>query len=424
MITNRRDFLKSSMATGSLMTWGLTVPTFLSKTAAAAPEAGKPGAKDTILVVVQLTGGNDGLNTVVPYADENYAKLRPMLKLPTAQLKKINDQIGLHPSLGGLAKLLEDGALGIVQGVGYPNPNQSHFRSMDIWQAGSTAESPLEGWLGRALKGLPAPPSFHLAGTNEISPLALTGAPVRVPTITSLEDFQLRTSPSGGAMEKKEQQAIIEGAAKLHPSPPGGEGTGVRGSGLLDFVQRTAVNTYSSSHRLQEVGKSYQPKVPYPNFPLANRFKLAAQLIDANVGARLFYVSIDGFDTHANQLNTHASLLQQLSDSMTAFYKDMAARGHKDRILMMTFSEFGRRPYENGSKGTDHGAAAPMFLVGAKVKAGPIGKHPSLIDHHMGNLKYTLDFRQIYAAVLDKWLGVSSKEVLGQAFQNAEIFRA
>jgi uncharacterized protein (DUF1501 family) len=408
MTPNRRDFLKTS-----LVTWGLTVPTFLTKTAAAAPEAGKPGAKDTILVVVQLTGGNDGLNTVVPFADENYAKLRPTLKLPTAQLKKVNGQIGLHPGLGGLAKLLEDGALGIVQGVGYPNPNQSHFRSMDIWQAGSTAESPTEGWLGRALKGLPAPPSFHLAGANEISPLALAGAPVRVPTITSLEDFQLRTSPSGGAMEKKEQQAIIEGAVKSASRKPG----------LLDFVQRTAVNTYSSSHRLQEVGKSYQPKVPYPNFALANRLKLVAQLIDANVGARLFYVSLDGFDTHANQLNTHANLLQELSDSMTAFYKDMAARGQKDRILMMTFSEFGRRPYENGSKGTDHGAAAPMFLVGGKVKPGPIGKPPSLTDHHMGNLKHTLDFRQVYAAILDQWLGVSSKEVLGQEFQAAEILK-
>jgi uncharacterized protein (DUF1501 family) len=412
MIANRRDFLKSSLTSGSLVTWGLTVPKFLSKTAAAAPGADKPGAKDTILVVVQLTGGNDGLNTVVPFTDENYAKLRPTLKLPTAQLKKVNDKVGLHPAMGGLAKLLEDGALCIVQGVGYPNPNQSHFRSMDIWQAGSIAETPSEGWLGRALKDLPAPPSFHLASANEISPLALVGAPVRVPTITSLGDFQLRTSPSGGALEKKEQQAIIEGTVKSASS-----------KGLLDFVHRTAVNTYQSSHRLQEVGKNYQPKVPYPNFALANRLKLAAQLIDANIGARLFYVAIDGFDTHANQLNTHANLLQELSDSMTAFYKDMAARGQKDRILMMTFSEFGRRPYENGSKGTDHGAAAPMFLVGGKVRAGLIGKHPSLTDHHMGNLKHTLDFRQIYAAILDQWLGVSSKEVLSQEFQPAEIWK-
>ncbi len=424
MSATRREFLKSSLAGGSLVSLGLTVPGFISRTALAAPLADQKGAKDTILVVVQLTGGNDGLNTVVPFGDAEYAKLRPTLKLPTNQLKKVNDQIGLHPSLDGLSKLLEDQALCIVQGVGYPNPNQSHFRSMDIWQAGNTAETLSEGWLGRALKQLPTPPAFHIAGANEPSPLALAGAPVRVPSIASLDDFQLRTASGSGTLEKQEQRALMEGAARQPRSlSPGGRGQG-EGAGLLDFVQRTAVNTYASSQRLQEIGKNYQPKTPYPNVPLANHLKLAAQLIDADLGARIFYVSIDGFDTHANQLDQHANLLRQLSDSMTAFYKDMAARGHKDRILMMTFSEFGRRPYENGSKGTDHGAAAPMFLVGAKVKAGPVGKHPSLTDHSMGNLKHTLDFRQVYAAVLDKWLGVSSKEVLGQEFKHAEIWKA
>ncbi|HEV3444376.1 MAG TPA: DUF1501 domain-containing protein, partial [Gemmataceae bacterium] len=161
----------------------------------------------------------------------------------------------------------------------------------------------------------------------------------------------------------------------------------------------------------------------YPNTPLASHLKLAAQLIDANFGARIFYVSIDGFDTHANQLNTHANLLRQVSDAMTAFYKDMAARGHKDRILMMTFSEFGRRAHENGSKGTDHGSAAPMLLVGGKVKAGVVGEHPSLIKLSMDNLVHHTDFRQVYAAVLDKWLGISSKEVLGDSFKPLDVLR-
>ena len=164
--------------------------------------------------------------------------------------------------------------------------------------------------------------------------------------------------------------------------------------------------------------------LPYPQSPLANKLKLAAQLIDAELGARIFYVSIDGFDTHANQLPAHANLLQQVSGAMTAFYKDMAARGHKDRLLLMTFSEFGRRPYENGSKGTDHGAAAPMLLVGGRVKAGVVGKHPSLTDHTMGNLKHHTDFRQVYAAVLDKWLGVPSKDVVGEGFQPLEVLRS
>jgi uncharacterized protein (DUF1501 family) len=414
MNPTRRDFLKTSFATGSLVSWGLTVPTFLTRTAAAAAIADKSGAKETILVVIQLTGGNDGLNTVIPFKDEQYAKLRPTLRIPIAQVKKLNDEVGLHPSMKGLADLLQDQALCVVQGVGYPNPNQSHFRSMDIWQAGSVADTLTEGWIGRALKGMPSAPAFHLSGNNESAPLAVAGAPVRVPSITSLEDFQLRMLVANG-VDKKEQRALIEGAAK--------PGTSAAKPGLLDFVQRTAANTYASSQRLQEISKNYQPKVPYPNSPLANKLKLAAQLIDAELGARIFYVSIDGFDTHANQLSTHANLLQQLSDAMTAFYKDMAARGHKERVLLMTFSEFGRRPYENGSKGTDHGAAAPMLLVGGKVHAGVVGKHPSLIDHTMGNLKHHTDFRQVYAAILDKWLGVSSKEVLGEVFQPVEILR-
>src|SRR5438034_758452 len=178
MNPTRRQFLQTSLTAGTLVSWGLTVPTFLTRTAAAAFTPETPGAKDTILVVVQLTGGNDGLNTVVPFADDDYAKLRPTLRLPQTQIKKINDQIGLHPAMDGLAGLLEDQALCVVQGVGYPNPSQSHFRSMDIWQAASTEETVTEGWIGKALKSLPGAPSFHLAGKNESAPLALAGAPV------------------------------------------------------------------------------------------------------------------------------------------------------------------------------------------------------------------------------------------------------
>src|SRR5437588_1716303 len=412
MIPTRRDFLRSSIATGSLVSWGLTVPAFVSRTAAAAPDAGKPGAKETILVVVQLTGGNDGLNTVIPFKDADYVKLRPTLKLPKDQVRKLNDHVGLHPSMEGLAGLLQDQALCVVQGVGYPNPNQSHFRSMDIWQAASTEETVTEGWIGKALKSLPGAPSFHLAGKNESAPLALAGAPVRVPSIASLEDFQLRTAAASSA-DSKEQRMIIEDAVR----PSGGQ------PNLLDFVKRTAVNTYDSSRRLQEIGKNYQPKATYPNTPLAGHLKLAAQLIDADLGARIFYLSIDGFDTHANQQVAHANLLKQVSDAMTAFYKDMAARGHKDRILMMTFSEFGRRAHENGSKGTDHGSAAPMLLVGGKVKAGVIGEHPSLTKLSMDNLVHRTDFRQVYATILDNWLGIKSKEVLGEYFKPVNIFR-
>jgi uncharacterized protein (DUF1501 family) len=407
----RRDFLKTTATTG-LVAWGLNAPRFLARTAAAVPRLGKLGAKDTILVVVQLTGGNDGLNTVIPYKDELYAKYRPTLKIAPDKVLKANDTIGLHPSMEGFASLLQDNALCILQGVGYPNPDQSHFRSMDIWQAASTAKDLTEGWIGKALVRLPSTPAFHMAMDNETSPLALAGAPAKVPSLTSLADFQLRTVAGSGA-ESREQKQLIEAAAK-----PDGR------TGLLDFVQRTAVNTYANSKRLQELAKNYEPKVPYPQTPLANRLKLAAQLIDADLGARVFYVSIDGFDTHANQAADHPGLLRQVSDAMTAFFKDMSARGRRDQVLMMTFSEFGRRAKENGSKGTDHGSAAPMFLVGGKVQPGVVGEHPSLEKLEIGNLKHHTDFRQVYAAVLDQWLGVSSRDVLGGEFKAAIVMRS
>src|SRR5437868_89162 len=356
MFPTRRDFLKTS----SLVALGSSVPAFLSRTALAAPPADQPGAKETILIVVQLTGGNDGLNTVIPYKDPEYAKLRPTLKLPAAQIKKLDDNVALHPSMTGLADLLQDQALCIVQGVGYPNPSQSHFRSMDIWQAASTERELSDGWIGKALRHIPAASSFHLAGNNEPAPLALTGSPVRVPSITSLSDFQLRIEATSGA-DRRAQQQTIEATATPAANASGG---------LLDFVQRTAVNTYASSRRLQEIGRTYEPRVPYPATSLANHLKLAAQLIDAGLGARLFYVTLDGFDTHAGQAGPHANLLRDVSDSITALYRDLAARGHKDRLLIMTFSEFGRRARENGSRGTDHGSGAPMILVGGRVRSG------------------------------------------------------
>ncbi len=409
MSQNRRDFLKLTSA--GVVAWGLNVPAFLSRAAALAPASDQPGGKDTVLVVVEFTGGNDGLNMVVPYNNDDYKKARPTLAISAAQVKKINDEIGLHPGMDGLAGLLQDNALSIALGVGYPNSTESHFRSMDVWQTAAPDDFLTEGWIGKALKGMPGAPSFHIKTGDQKSPLALEGAPVRVPSIASLEEFQLQTAAANGA-DGKNQRDVIEGSAKPKD-----------GGGLLEFVQKTAADTYASSRRLQEIGKNYQPKATYPNTPLAGRLKLAAQLIDADLGARIFYVSIDGFDTHAAQAGTHANLMTQVSGAMTAFYKDLAARGHGDRILMMTFSEFGRRVKENGSKGTDHGTAAPMLFVGGKVNPGPVGTYPSVGDLVMGNLKYTTDFRGVYATVLDQWLGVKSTDVLGAKFDPVAILK-
>jgi uncharacterized protein (DUF1501 family) len=410
--------MRATFTGAGIVAWGQTAPLFLSRTALAAGAASKPGTKETVLVVVQLTGGNDGLNTVVPYADDGYGKLRKELRIQKNDLKKIDDHTGLHPALGGLAGLLDDHALSIVQGVGYPNPNESHFRSMDIWQAASTAETLNEGWLGKALVSMPTNPAFHIASADEPSWLALSGAPAKVPSITNLEQFQLQTNAASGA-DHDEQRQLIERDATRPASGDGGQGK----ASLLDFVRHTAVTTYANSQRLQELAKNYQPKVPYPATGLANRLKLVAQLVEADLGARVYYVTLNGFDTHANQLAVHANLLREMSDAMTAFFKDMSARGHRDRLLMMTFSEFGRRAKENQSQGTDHGSAAPMFLVGGRVKPGLVGAHPNLSDLYMDKLKHHTDFRQVYATVLDQWLGVPSKQVLGGDFKAVECLK-
>jgi uncharacterized protein (DUF1501 family) len=415
-MANRRQFLQTS----ALLGFGATVPTFLGKTAFATPTSDKAGAKETILVVVQLTGGNDGLNTVIPYADAEYAKLRPTIGVKKTDVKKLTDSLGLHPSMGEFAKLYEDKGLCVVQGVGYPNPDQSHFRSMDIWHAGSTDSSLTEGWLGKALQHKPVA-GFHLAeSTKETAPLALTGAPARIPSITSLEDFQLKTT-SADAQDQAKQKQLIQEVAKGTTT----QGLGGSEPNLLDFVHRTAVTTYSSTDQLASIGKNYTAKATYPNTPLANRFKLAAKLIDAGTGARLFYVSQDGYDTHAGQggaTGQHANLLGAVSDAIAAFYRDLTARGHGERVCIMTFSEFGRRAKENGSQGTDHGSGAPMFLVGGRVKPGIVGEHPSLSKLDDGNLVHCTDFRTVYAAVLGDWLGLDATKVLGKGFAPAAVF--
>jgi uncharacterized protein (DUF1501 family) len=245
--------------------------------------------------------------------------------------------------MGELAKLYTDeSAVCVVQGVGYPNPSQSHFRSMDIWHAASTAENLTDGWLGRAIKSKPVP-AFHLSGSNESSPLALTGAPVRVPSVSSLDDFKLKTAAASGA-DGAAQKGVIKGVAD----------TSSGGNGLLDFVSRTQLNTYASSEKLAALGKDYTPKVPYPATALANKLKLAAQLIDGGIGARIFYVSIDGFDTHAGQggaAGAHANLLQQVSDGISAFYRDLAGRGHKERLCIMTSPSSAAAPTRTAARG-------------------------------------------------------------------------
>jgi uncharacterized protein (DUF1501 family) len=408
MSRSRRDFLKSALGGATLLSAGLSAPEFLIRSARAA--AGQTG--DRVLVVVQLGGGNDGLNTVIPFADEAYAKNRIALRIPAEQVLKVNDQIGLHPRMTGLARLLEEGRLAIVQGVGYPNPDRSHFRSMDIWHSARPDATTFdEGWLGRMLDAAPREdgadvPAVHLGGDR--LPLALVARQTAVPSFDSLASFRLRTE--SGALPAESLRALAQTGAAGEPP-------------LVDFLRRGTLAAYDSSQQVQAALAQERSATDYPAFGLAARLKTIAQLIDAGLSTPVYYVSLDGFDTHANQAAAHTALLGELSDSLAAFTDDLAARGHLDRVTVMTFSEFGRRVDENASAGTDHGAAAPLFLLGGGVKPGPVGEHPSLTDLDQGDLKFHTDFRRVYATLLDGWLRCPSQPVLAGQFDPVDVLR-
>jgi uncharacterized protein (DUF1501 family) len=404
MSLSRRDFIAASALACS---W--TMPAFLRRAALAAPKADQPGAKDTVLVVIQLTGGNDGLNTVIPYKHPVYLASRPALKQPAADVHKINDELALHPVLGGFSRLLEQGKLGIVQGVGYPDPNRSHFTSLDIWHkaARNPDQEPL-GWIGRTAPRLGPNRGAIFVGGGE-TPLALFGATGYAPSLESLNEYRLRVAASGDDPDKR---ATVEGFARVNS----------RDSDLLRLVRSSARDTYASAARVQQAATQYDTPVAYPDTPLAKHLKLIAQFISAQIPERVYYTAIDGFDTHAAQAPAHTNLLQTLGDAVAAFHEDLAHQGQHERVATLTFSEFGRRVAENGSLGTDHGTAAPMFLIGEHVQAGLIGVHPSLEDLESGDLKFHTDFRSVYATVLQEWLGVAAGEVISGDFPQLKLF--
>jgi uncharacterized protein (DUF1501 family) len=387
---SRRSFLKGALSSTTLVSLAGTVPQFLLTASTKAAESNG----QTILIVLQLSGGNDGLNTVIPYSDDVYKKGRPSLAIGADRIRKVDSYIGLHPSMEGFSKLLEDHRLGIVQGVGYPTPDRSHFSSMDIWQSArrdtggsgdgafaSNAGHRATGWLGRLLDSQSDAggasgdlPAVQLSSGAARLPLALVGEHAHVTSIQSPEAFKL---DDGG--DTRVARAIQQAT----------EATRAGNDDLVTFLQDGA---------------------------RARRLKTIAQLIDAGLATRIYYLDLDGFDTHASQAASHANLLGELSGAVTAFTRDLDQHGHGQRAMLMTFSEFGRRLRENASQGTDHGAAAPMFLAGGKVKPGLLGKYPSLTDLDEGDLKFTTDFRSVYAAVLEQWLGVAAEPILGGKF--------
>jgi uncharacterized protein (DUF1501 family) len=409
---NRRDFLARSLKASTLLAVGPAVPGFLARTARAAEHG-----KETVLVVVELSGGNDGLNTVIPFADDLYHKARPTLRLRRSEVIAVNDQLGLNTALIGLQPLLGSGSLGIVQGVGYPNPDRSHFESMDIWQSGDPARQTASGWLARSVPSLDdqkaGVPALQVGA--ERLPLALQGASGGVVSLNQQVPYQLNL----GDVEARKQprKKLIEELA----NPAGA----TAGDDLLDFVRRRQVQTYATLDRLKEVLDAYSKEDKRNTAPnnLTGKLDLVARLISQGFGTRIYYVSLDGFDTHARQADSHGDLLRELGQAIGQMFGKLKETKHDERVVLMTFSEFGRRVKENGSRGTDHGAASCMFVAGAPVAGGPIGNHPKLDDLDSGDLKHAIDFRRVYATLLDQWLGCDSKTVLAGKFEHLPLLK-
>lgn len=399
MATTRREFLRHT-AGAALLATSPALPGFLARTARAAT----PERERSVLVVVQLSGGNDGLNTVVPYRDDAYYRLRPTLAVPPDDVLRLDDGLGLHPEMVALKELYDDGLLGVINNVGYPRPDRSHFRSMDIWHTAVTEPEDVAcGWLGRAADRKPASDVPYLMQVDDAAlPLALKSERTLVPSIDRLETFADRP------------EEAVEAAVRAPRADASDD---------LQFVQRVSLNACRQAARIREVASAESPGVDYPGFRLAARLRQIARLIAADFGPRVYYTSLGGFDTHSQQVLTHPRLLRELAGSVGAFFADLRARGVLDRVLLMTFSEFGRRVAENGSRGTDHGAAAPMLLAGVGVQAGLHGGVPELAALEAGDVPYRVDFRSVYADVLGGWLGVPAGEVLSGVTARAGVLR-
>jgi uncharacterized protein (DUF1501 family) len=385
----RRSLLKSA----PLLPLAPTVPAFLANTARAAG----PKADARALVVVQLDGGNDALNTVVPYTDPEYAKLRPRLRIDPKQLVKLNDSLGLHPSLKALDKLCDGGRLAVVPGVGYPNPNRSHFQSMAIWHTARFEEEEIRassGWIGRALDAGGGESCVVAAET----PQAVRGRRAAAVSLTRAEDLLL-TDP-----------VAVKAAL----------GTPTQADDVLAFVRRQSADAAAGAEKVAAMTRE-KSDAAYPATALAQKLQLVARMLKSGSAARVYYTAQGGYDTHAQQPFAHANLLSEFAGAVAAFFADLTAAKCADRVALLAFSEFGRTIKENGSAGTDHGTAGCVFLAGPGVKGGVHGSAPSLTDLTAAEPKMTTDFRRVYTTVLSDWLDLPA-DGLGGPFTTAKLF--
>ncbi|MCP3918113.1 MAG: DUF1501 domain-containing protein [bacterium] len=348
-------------------------------------------AADRVLVVLQLSGGNDGLNTVIPYGQDAYYRMRPFLGLRKRELHALDDSVGLHPSLAGIAELYAEGRLAVVHGAGHPNPDRSHFRSLEIWHTADPAGPAGDvGWLGRMTdsitKSSPGALSALAIGAGNL-PLSMRGESFLAPTVRDPRGF--RASPEGEVV-RTARDALLAGEA----------------AGDLGFLRQAARSTYATAARMSALTDD-ESAADYPEHALAKELRLVAQLVRGGFGTRVFHLAHDGYDTHARQAPVHNELLRQVSTALTAFQRDLERAGIADRVVTLVFSEFGRRAGENASKGTDHGRGAPVFLMGEPVAGGQHGTAPDLERLVDGDVPSTADFRSIYSTLEEGWMGVT-----------------
>ena len=396
----------------------LAAPQLLELLANQAQAAPRTVGASKILVLIQLSGGNDGLNTVIPFSDPAYLKLRPVIGLKPDTVLKLDDKTALNPNMGPFQELYKAGKLAIVQNVGYPAPNRSHFRSIEIWQTAEPKKIKDTGWIGRYLDLASSGRStidniFPAINIDPILPKTLSAQKVVVPSISDMANFTFKADPRYEA-DRKAQLATFNAIYKKYPlNRP-----------YIDQIRRVGLDTTEASDSISKMVASYKDGAKYPNNAFGRGMQFIAQLIIGGVNCSIYNISLGGFDTHTNEVRGHENLFRTLTQAVQSLQTDLENHGVDKDVAIMTFSEFGRRVAENGGRGTDHGAAAPLFVIGSGVKGGIIGDNPSLTDLDDGDLRYKTDFRSIYASVLDKWLSADSKAILGDRFDQLDLFKS
>jgi uncharacterized protein (DUF1501 family) len=415
----RRDFLSAGLVFGAgaagLAAGYAAVPDAFARAVYAAKTNGVEN--DRVLVMIQLAGGNDGLRTVIPLQDSSLHDLRPKLAdLAVGQALPINADFGLNQQLKGVKSLWDQGKLAVVEGVGYPNPTFSHFESIRIWETGDPSRRQVDGWLGRTLASSYDSAGHPLTGCA-CGSTNVPGALRDLQATLTVIDNQKTLGFSGGSEVESAVGALYKGTPGIYGA-------------LFDTAMATAQESITS---LKTAAEAYRPMATYsdsqklvnsPKNQLAAALQLAAELIVSGTGVKLLHVTLGGFDTHYTELNRHDDLMGYLDSAVSAFHSDLTAHGVADRVLIATWSEFGRRAKENASGGTDHGAAAPLLLLGDPVKGGIYGQPPSLSDlDPTGNLKYTVDFRSVYQEILGAHLGADPRDILGGSFEKLGFVR-